>query len=44
MTENNSFDEVEMLCAEEIEFKKEEMIFTASVQMMAKDSSKAHAG
>ena len=43
MTEKE-YDELDMICVEEIEFEKEEMIFSANVQMMAKDSSKAHAG
>ena len=43
MTENN-YDELEVVCVEEIEFEKEDMIFSANVHMMAKDNSKSHAG
>lgn len=43
MTEKN-YEELDMICFEEIEFEKEEMIIPANVQMMAKDSSKSHAG
>lgn len=43
MVEKNN-DEFDKICFEDIEFEKEEMIIPTNVQMMAKDSSKSHAG
>lgn len=44
MMNSNGLVKAEVLAIEEIEFEKENDVITSNLQMMAKDSSKSHAG